>query len=458
MSDRIWRVLIIDDNENMARDALRELNDAFEDDFALKIQSTIENDFDRGYELVANGTCDIVVLDVRKDRTAGNPEDRTQGKRVYSEIREVRFLPVIFWTALPGEVADYEMEPLVRVFAKEDLDKVPDAVRAAISSGVAEITWDIEHHVADVMRQYLWDELAPHWQEDTDGDPKQLAYVLITRVASSLRARDIPGLVERPSHRYVYPPVSEALESGQVLLRRGGSGEEEDEWYVVLTPACDLRQNKAEFVLLARARLLEKHKRYIEWIQGSMSKTKWSDLQQLLSGALLRYVYLPAFRDIPDLVVDFEETVAVPKSDIEPYKPKVSLSSPYSEALLAKHSQYLGRIGTPDLNMAELKARLTALGSDKELACSGSRSSQRPRAAGPRILDGLYTAWRHARQMVTMIMSSPYVPDLGAAREDMPRFSTIPPCLSSACCAERHKSAGSNARHVDRRVASPSVA
>jgi hypothetical protein len=356
----------------MAADALRELNDAFEGDPDLKVQSAIENDFDRGYDLVAKGECDVVVLDVRKDKTERHPEDRTQGKRVYSEIRQVRFLPVIFWTALPDEVADEEMEPLVRVFAKEDLDKVPAAVRTAILSGVAEIMWGIEHHVADVMREYLWDELAPHWQEDTNGDPKEVAYVLITRVASSLRARDIPGLVERPSHRYVYPPVSEALESGQVLWRRtDADGEVEDEWYVVLTPACDLKQNKAEFILLARARSLESNNRYIGWIEGSMSGAKWGDLRQLLSGALPRFVYLPAFRDIPDLIVDFEETIAVPKGSIKPYTPKASLSSPYSEALLAKHSQYLGRIGTPDLNMADLKARLTERASSQELAASG---------------------------------------------------------------------------------------
>ena len=366
MSDRIWRVLIIDDNERMAEDALRELNDTFEGDSDLKVRTTIETDFDRGYELVASGACEIVVLDVRRDRTERHPEDRTRGKRVYSGIREVRFLPVIFWTALPDEVADDEMEPLVRVFAKEDLDKVPDAVRAAILSGVAEVMWDIEGQVADVMRQYLWNELAPHWQEDTDGDPKEVAHVLITRVASSLRARDIPGLAERPSHRYVYPPVSEALESGQVLWReRRRGGVIEDEWYVVLTPACDLKQSKAEFVLLARARLLGTHKRYLEWANGSRTNAKWGELWKLLSGALARYVYLPSFRDIPDLVVDFEETVAVPKNSRRYYKPKASLSSPYNEALLAKHSQFLGRIGTPDLNMADLKARLTAIASDE---------------------------------------------------------------------------------------------
>ena len=302
MNDRIWRVLIIDDNMRMAQDALRELNDAFEGDSNLKVESAIENDFDRGYELVANGACDVVVLDVRRDRTERKSEDRTQGKRVYSEIREVRFLPVIFWTALPDEVADDEMEPLVRVFSKDDLDKVPEAVRTAILSGVAEVTRDIERDVADVMRKYLWDELAPHWQEDTGGDPKEVAYVLITRVASSLRAQNIPGLEERPSHRYIYPPVSDALESGQVLWRENPhNGEIEDEWYVVLTPACDLKQDKARFVLLARARSLETNKRYAEW-EESKSNSKWNELEKLLSGSLPRYVYLPSFRDIPDLV------------------------------------------------------------------------------------------------------------------------------------------------------------
>jgi hypothetical protein len=364
MTDRVWRVLVIDDNERMAQDALRELNDAFEGDSDLKVEFATENDFDRGYELVANGACDVVVLDVRRDRTERQREDRTQGKRVYSEIREVRFLPVIFWTALPNEVADDEMEPLVRVFAKDDLDKVPDAVRAAIMSGVAEVMQAIEHHVADVMRKYLWDELAPHWQEDTGGDTKEVAYMLITRVASSLRAQDIPGLAERPSHRYIYPPVSEALESGQVLWREEPHNEEtEGEWYVVLTPACDLKQDKAEFVLLARARSLETNSRYTDWADGSKSNAKWGELQKLLSGALPRYVYLPRFREIPDLVVDFEETVAVPKDNLESYEARASLSSPYSEALLAKHSQFLGRIGTPDLNMAAVKARLLELAS-----------------------------------------------------------------------------------------------
>jgi hypothetical protein len=359
VTETTWRVLVIDDIVKMTDDAKRELSDAF-DGSDLIVNVEVENDFRRGYERVAAGECDIVVLDVRRDRKNGEAEDSARGRRVYSEIREARFLPVIFWTALPEDVMDDEMDPLVRVFAKDELQRIPDAIRAAIASGVVDVMANIESHVADVMRRYLWDELAPNWQEDTGGDPREVAYVLITRIASSLRAQDIPGLMDRPSHRYVYPPVSDAFESGQLLHRsRRRAGAVFDEWFVIVTPACDLKQAKADFVLLARARSLSSLARYHNWAEQGMSNSKWKELEKLLSGALQRYEYLPAFRDIPDLVVDFEDTLAVPKKSMRYYTRKASLNSPFSEALLAKHSQFLGRIGTPDLNLGPIKTRLT---------------------------------------------------------------------------------------------------
>lgn len=353
-----WRVLVIDDKVEMTNDASREISDAFEGS-DLDVEVLVENDFHHGYQRVAAGECDIVVLDVRRDRGT-EPEDRVRGRRVYSEIRETRFIPVIFWTALPDEVIDSEMEPLVRVFAKEDLSKVPDAIKAAISSGVVNVMSEIESHVAGVMRSYLWEELAPNWQEDTGGDPKEVAYMLITRIASSLRARNISGLMGRASHRYVYPPVSDALESGQLVQRtRQRAGEAVQEWCVVLTPACDLVQGKADFVLLARAYPLDGVQRFKDWTANSSSRAKWNELERLLAGGLPRYTYLPAFRDIPDLIVDFEDTFTVAARLMRPYKAKASLSSPFSEAVLAKHSQFLGRIGTPDLDLGPIKARLT---------------------------------------------------------------------------------------------------
>lgn len=358
MDRRNWRVLVVDDNPEMTADAERELHDAFDSDPDLDVHIAVENSFEAGLQLVKDRTCDIVILDLRRDRSEGAAEERDRGRRVYADIRDVRFIPVIFWTALPQDVQDLKAPPLIDVFAKEELDKVPDAVRAAINTGAAKVMADIEEHVAKVMRDHLWSELAPHWNEDTvGGRPDELAHLLITRVSHSLQDRALPELTRRPSHCYLYPPVSVRHRPGDVL-RRTLAGT--DEWWVVLTPACDLEHDgKAEFVLLGRASVLTSHPRYVAW-DATRSNGKWNELKDLLDGKLARYHYLPDFRDIPDLILDLENTRSVPIGDLDVFTRVASLVSPYCDAILVKYSHFRGRIGTPDLNSASIKDRLLA--------------------------------------------------------------------------------------------------
>jgi hypothetical protein len=356
MAGRTWRVLVIDDNPAMTADAERELHDAFDDDPDLEVYIKAVNSFDVGLQLVKDGTCDITVLDVRRDKTETVAEDPYRGRRDYFDICEARFLPIIFWTALPQNVRDLRKPPLVAVFPKEELERVPDAIRAAINSGTAEVMADIESRVATVMREHLWKELAPHWDEDTEGGRSdELAHILITRVAHSLQDQALPELTSRPSHCYLYPPVSKRHRPGD-LLHRPGDGE----WWVILTPACDLEHDgKVDFVLLGRASLLTTHPKYTAWAP-TKSNGKWNDLNNVLGGKVARYHYLPKFREIPDLVLDLEHTKSVPIDELGDFKRMSSLVSPYSEALLAKYSHFRGRIGTPDLNSASVKERLTA--------------------------------------------------------------------------------------------------
>lgn len=371
MAERTWRVLVIDDNPEMTADAERELRDAFDDDPDVEVFITVETSFDIGFQLVKDRRCDIVVLDVRRDKTETVAEEPYRGRQVYSEIREARFLPVIFWTALPQNVIDQKMPPLVDVFPKEELERVPDAIRAAINSGTADVMADIEDRVATVMREHLWNELAPHWDEDTGGGlPEELAHILITRVAHSLQDQALPELTSRPSHCYLYPPVSKRHRPGDVL-RRSVAGM--DEWWVILTPACDLEHNgKAGFVLLGSASLLTTYSKYTAWT-SARSNIKWNELKYVLEGKVPRYHYLPMFREIPDLILDLEHTQSVPVDELEQFKRMASLVSPHCEALLVKHSHFRGRIGTPDLNSADVKERLTAAVNATEAGDAGDR-------------------------------------------------------------------------------------
>jgi CheY-like chemotaxis protein len=356
MSPAQIRVLVVDDKPGMLADAKREIEDSFAGDDRLEVQVTTEVDFDSGLVSIRRGDFDIVVLDVKRDRSDGNEPEDLAGRRVFEEVKKVRFLPVIFWTAVPSAVSDFEMPPLVTVFQKEHLPQVPDAIRDAVESQAMEVMREIEHDVASVMRTHLWEELAPHWAEDTaGGDSTDLATILITRVAQSLLDQDLPALT-KPNNCYLYPPVSAKYHPGDILVNGAGGTAE---WSVILTPACDLEQDKAERILLARAQPLEDLPQYRAWA-ASRSGNAWGKLQMVLSGKQLRHLFLPAFREIPDLVIDLENVRSIPTSELPTIRRVASLVSPHAEALLVRHSQFRGRIGTPDLDSQLLKDRLTA--------------------------------------------------------------------------------------------------
>ena len=364
MHVRTWRVLVIDDNPEMTADAERELREAFAGDPEINLEIRVENSFSHGFDLVKSGDCDLAILDVRRDKTSATAEERGTGRRVYADIREVRFLPIIFWTALPQEVSDERMPPLVEVLKKDDLALIPDAIRAAIGSGAAQVMTDIEDLVAGIMRDHMWKELAPNWVEDTQGgQPGELAHILITRVAHALQDQALPELTSKPSHCYLYPSVSKKYRPGD-LLRRGPA--DEYEWWVVLTPACDLEHvGKAEFVLLGRASHLTANAKYVTWARSPSNNT-WNPLKDMLVGKIARYYYLPEFREIPDLLIDLEDTQSFPIAELQKFTKIASLVAPYSEALLAKHSQFRGRIGVPDLNSAAVLERLKAAIADED--------------------------------------------------------------------------------------------
>lgn len=361
------RVLIIEDKADLAAGAQREIEEAFEESDEIEVEVAVETDFDEGFAKFRRGDSDVVVLDVRRG-DAPNPstEDAAAGHAVYLDIKQARFAPVIFWTALPESVIHEEMAPLVTVVTKEDTDQLPGAIQAAVASRAVITISGIEQHVAGVLREHMWTELAPNWAEYTeDADSEGIAQILLSRLARVLEDDREGALTARPSHRYIYPPTSEVRAPGDIL--RGA----DQTWWVTLTPACDFAQNKVGFVLLAHATPLEEHPKYRAWkdeytdeknqgkAEHNRGKGEWNTLRQdVLASTRGRFHYLPGFRDIPDLVIDLEDVHAEAGSDLSGYVPIASLTSPFAESLLIQHSHHRGRIGVPDLDSELVKQRL----------------------------------------------------------------------------------------------------
>lgn len=358
------RVLVIEDKEDLADDACREIKDVFEEHDSIDVEVVSETDFDKGLARVRAGESDVVVLDVQRDAAATVSENRTAGHDVYLEIKKAKFSPVVFWTAHPGKVNHEVLPPLVTVVAKDDIAKLPDAIEAAVAGGAVGTIKGIEEHVANVLREHMWTELAPNWDEYSEraGYP-DIAQVLISRLARVFEDDQEHSVSSHPSHRYVYPPASTLNAPGDVLHSADGS------WWVALTPACDFAQEKVGFVLLARASPLKDHRKYSAWqeeykaqsnkAEKNRGKATWDILNRdVLASTRGRFHFLPKFREIPDLVIDLEDVRSEAVDKFVGYEHIASLASPFAETLLVQHSHFRGRIGAPDIDMVSVKERL----------------------------------------------------------------------------------------------------
>jgi hypothetical protein len=222
------------------------------------------------------------------------------------------------------------------------------------------------------------DFVAKHWEELSDThDHAGLAYLLARRLGVSLSgsgiyqlAEDLGGSINtvikegyvHPMQYYVMPPLHLAHPLAGDIYKE--NIEEQAKYWIILTPSCDFAQKKVEEVLFARCELLSEQLEYKAW-QPNLANSKSNNEDKLK--ALLknnrhksqpeRFYFLPGTLTLPDLLVDFQQLKTLQREELEKliqqeiWERVASLDSPFTEALLARFTRYLGRLGTPDLDI-----------------------------------------------------------------------------------------------------------
>jgi len=387
--DPPWTVLIVDDDPQYLADTATEIGQRACAPDGNPPYVITEQSFSKAEYLLRTTTIDVVVLDVRDDnRATGEGPDDDRGVRVFEDLKKLRFLPVVFFTAIESRVQELDEPPLVQVVSKGDgSEAAAAAVEVAFRSGAPVAVRALGDHVREVMRQYLWDHIGPRWAAYQEAPRDQLANQLASRLAKSLEhtsAHDLQGALGdamptprdwHPSRMYVLPPLTAAHSTGDLVRHDDGA------WSVLLTPACDLviRSNgqcKADRILLARAEPLKDLPVFKDWLEADCAARKslqampaagytgqevaenkqfqataikaTKELTSLLEGSRDRYFHLPGFLEIPDLLLDLQNVQSYSHATLEGLTPVASLNPPYSQALLVRFTRYVGRVGLDD--------------------------------------------------------------------------------------------------------------
>lgn len=396
--DEAWHVLYVEDDAVLGQQ-VREILE-MGDCGPLTVQ--LIGSFDEALSVIEERRFDLIILDV----FAGRPslERERAGLGVLEFLKRVRFIPTIFYTALPAAI-DGEKSPFVKIVSKEGtgFDPLLNAIQSFIDSGLLQLNKGLVRHLEIAQLNYMQNFVALHWDTFSSlPDRRALAYLLTRRLAASLTAGDVNGFAEalgampltdtdtdsaniseaadvvHRMHYYIMPPVSTDILAGDIVQHMEG---DKSIYRVVLTPSCDMvtgrGATKAQHVVLACCERLEEFQEYQEWIEDPSSSKRKEALKSILKNNRKvkntqpdRYHYLPGVFYLPHLVVDFQQIDRISFVELQSLSRIASLDSPYAEALLSRYNRYINRLGTPDLDLEDIINSLTPTKDSKDSQAS----------------------------------------------------------------------------------------
>ena len=371
-----WRILVVDDEESLAEMTAELLSTQS----GVSVSAIFEKSFEESLPIISEGKFDILVLDVRNQSLSKEitlvDENVDPGLSIFETIRSRKFLPIVFYTALPELVQPLSNPPFVQIVSKIDNDdtaELRDAIAKVIDSELLNITRALDRHIETVTHGFMGDFVEKNWGA-FHGHKADLAHLLLRRLSVSLE-RGVESFAHELGYStdldssggvhtarvYVVPPIEDHHRMGDILSGPNALNMDTDQntlcWYVILTPSCDLVKGrvKADYVVLAECRYLDDFAEYKDWLELD-SNTKKERLIKLLNSRPEshqedRYHYLPKAWDIPDLMVDLQRICHIPYDRLDEYTTVASLDSPFSEALSYRFNRYMGRVGTPDLDL-----------------------------------------------------------------------------------------------------------
>ena len=381
-----WRILVVDDDKDVA-DTTAAFLARIDDKSGKEIRTVAEPSFEKALSTIREDNFDMLVLDVRDQSMlypegSSGSENADLGRNVFQEIRSQKFLPIIFYTALPNLVTSLSNPPFVQIVSKgtrsetgildDAEDILRDAVKLVFDSGLPFLLQAIKRHIDARTKDFMVDFLEKNWPAIKDRE-SDIVHLLLRRLSVSLEG-GVSALADALGYSgdfdagdgihatrfYVVPSIADSrmgdLLCGPSVRSMGDDNDDSAFWYIILTPTCDLVADrvKADQVVLAECLLLEEFPDYQNWMKENTRSTKTKLINLLRSrpdkGQEDRYHYLPAAWQVPDLVIDFQRVLYIDYDELEGYTKIASVDSPFAEALSSRFNRYMGRIGVPDLN------------------------------------------------------------------------------------------------------------
>lgn len=366
-------LLIDDENEQseLLNSAINEINE--ENGYNQLSFHTVNTPEDAMIALYSYSFQAIIIdLKLLAEDDAVNDDEKISGNILLQHIIEKEIIPIVVRTGFPEKVSGKINKDIVKVYPKEE--PLYDIVKELInlySDSVFKI-FGSKGEISKNIKKLFW-SIIPECFSNNNAEVSALSFekketVIIRYISSWLNNKymfDGKYIDADPIEMYMFPNPIEQVCNCDIYEKKDN---EICDYYIVLTPTCDLANKKIDEIILCK---IKKHDEIPDFIntlnryntetlkeskkakKTKESLTKWFRNAHTDS---IRYHFLPKFSKFSGGFVDFRSIISL-KYDRETgqiedanYKKVGVITESFKRDIVARFSSYYHRQGQPEFN------------------------------------------------------------------------------------------------------------
>ena len=342
------KILLIEDEEDQ-QEAFREAVEAFNDD---------ENNQDVELDTAANlseasnkidGSYDGVIIDLVLD----NDEDG--GNKIVRQLDDLfTRIPIIFVTAFPEDVVDHPS--IIYTRRRSDGIYTSDLLmfQEIYNTGLTRIMGGrglIEQRLSEVFLRNLLPQIDTWVSYGKENSERTETALLRYTLNHLLQLLEEDEELCFPEEVYIFPSMLDRITTGSIVTA-------DDQWFVVLSPACDLVPRGKNGVLNTDYILLVEIENVNNVLGGSKSKSK---VTELCKNRRNHYHWLPKTKFFEGGILNFRKLTTLSEDcfDEKFAKPEIQISPSFVKDIVSRFSSYYARQGQPDIDSEDFVIRYT---------------------------------------------------------------------------------------------------
>ena len=349
------KILLIEDDKHQ-QESFKGSVEAFNDETNGNVIYEIASDVSQAFNKI-DGSYDGVIIDLVLEN------DKEGGNEIVHKLGDsFTRIPIIFVTAFPNSVIDHPSVINVRSRSdgiyKSDLlefQKIHDTGLTRIMGGRGLI----EQTLSEVFLKNLLPQIqtwVSYGTKESERTEKALLRYTMNHLLQLLEEDEEDCF---PEEVYLYPPISDRITTGSIV-------QADNQWFVVLSPACDLVTRKDGEFKTDRILLVEiesENNVVNNALDGIRKKdSKKNKLRDVFHNNYTDYYHwLPGTDFFDGGIINFRKLTTFEVDDFDEKfgKPTIQISPSFVKDIVSRFSSYYARQGQPNISSEDFVTRYT---------------------------------------------------------------------------------------------------